>query len=75
MPKRTIKITLKYECVIDDDLEGLPYVKDPSDLVLNGCKAFNGLTEIKNVNLDMKYDRESWNELRRRDRVKRINSR
>lgn len=75
MPKRTIKVTLKYEVVIDNDLDGLPYVKDPCDLVLNGCKAFNGLTEVKNIKLDMGYDRESWNELRRRDRVKRANSR
>ncbi len=74
--KRTIRIKLQFEIVIDDDQEGLPYVRDPCDLIMNGIKSMKGLTEIKpGAKFDMVLDRESWNEIRRRDRVRRANSR
>lgn len=74
--KRTIHIKLSYSIVIDDDQEGLPYIRDPSEVALNGVRGVKGLTEIKpGTNLDMRIDRADWNEMRKRDRVRRMNER
>lgn len=75
MPRRTVKIALSYEVVIDNDREGIPWVRDPSELAINGCRSFDGLTEVKNVKATIGLDRASSNELRRRDRVRRVNQR
>lgn len=74
--KRTVRIKLSYEVVIDDDHEGLPFIRSPNDLVFNGARMLQGLVEIKaGAKLDMALDRESASELRRRDRVRRVNAR
>lgn len=76
MVKRTIRIKLQFEIIIDDPQEGLPYIASPNELILSGVKKIPGLIEIKpGAKLDMGLDRESWNELRRRDRVRRANAR
>lgn len=75
MARRTVKVKLSYEVVLDDDREGIPWVRDPSDLALHGCKSFGGLTEIKNVKAEIGLDRASSENLRRRDRVRRANQR
>ena len=62
--------------VIDNDGEGLPYIRDPAHAILHGVRDVDGLVEIKpGAKLDMRFDRQSWNDLRRRDRVRRANAR
>ena len=74
--RRTIHIKLSFSVVIDDEQEGLPFVRDPCEVALSGVKGMKGLTEIlPGAHLDMKIDRDSWNEIRKRDRIRRINAR
>jgi hypothetical protein len=74
--KRTINIKLRFSIVIDDKFDGLPFIHNPNELILNGAKTIQGLTEIKpGALLEMAIDRASWNEIRRRDRVRRANAR
>lgn len=77
MARRTVVVKLSYAIIIDDDREGLPYIRSPADFAMLGVKGANvpGLTEIKDVKLSMSLDRESSRELRRRDRIVRANQR
>ena len=65
MPCREVRIKLSYIAVVDDGRDGVPWVseKDLAGFALNGCKAINGLTEIKDINLDMSLTRESTHEM------------
>ena len=72
--KRTINIKLSFAVVLNDDRESLPFVRDPIDLILDGVRTMPGLIEIKSgAQLDMSFDRESWNAIHRaaRERSKR----
>ena len=74
--KRIVRIKTSFEVVLDDGHEGIPYVHDPADLVFNGARKLPGLIEIKpGAKVAMSLDRESSAGLRRRDRVRRANSR
>lgn len=75
MPRRTVRIKLAYDVVIDDERDGVPWVseKDIAAFALNGCKSLQGLTEVKNIKLEMGLDRESKNEMLRRAGVIRAN--
>ena len=74
--KRTVRIKLDFEIVLDDDRDTLPFVKDPCDVILHGVKSIPGLVEIKpGAKYDIGFTRESWTEIRRRDRIRRANTR
>lgn len=75
MPKRTVRIKLSYDAVIDNDREGVPWMRDPSDLALHGCKSFDGLIEIRNVKATIGLDRMSLNEMLQRAGARRANRR
>jgi hypothetical protein len=73
MSKRTIKVKTEFEIVIDDDSDSLPYIRHPSDLIFHGARVISGLVEVKpGAKVDMRFTRDSWNELRRRDRARGI---
>ncbi len=65
MARREVRIKLSYIAVVDDGRDGVPWVneKDIAGFALNGCKTLNGLTEIKDIKLDLSLTRESTHEM------------
>ncbi len=71
--KRTVRIKLDYYVTIDDDRDGIPFVKDGdiTNLIIDGLKVIvpNGYVH-GGAKIDMSLTRESMKEARRQRREK-----
>jgi hypothetical protein len=72
--RRTVRIDCRVEVVVDDDRSGIPNSNTVMTEILVGAAKIPGVVEIKpGAKFTIGLTRESFNELRRRARVERVN--
>jgi hypothetical protein len=71
--RRTVRIDFRVEVIVDDDHDGIPHSQSVMAALLVGASKIPGVTEIKpGAKFTIGLTRESFNELRRRNRIQRV---